>query len=140
MSEQNKILVRRIIDEVWNRGSDFPVSALIAKDYVGHSSLAEGETHGPEGYWQYFNAQRQAFPDIHYTVEDQITEGNRVVTRWTARATHLGEFQGVPPTARMGMVTGISIFHISNGNIVECWTSYDALGLLQQLGVMPAPR
>jgi steroid delta-isomerase-like uncharacterized protein len=137
MSEQNKMIVSRVIENVWNQGDYSVVGELVARDYVGHSSLADGETHGPEGYQQYFQEQRAAFADIRYTVEDQVAEGDRVATRWTARATHTGEFQGMPATARKGRVEGISIFRVANGCIVECWTNYDSLGLIQQLGLLP---
>lgn len=138
MTEQNKKIVRRVIDEVWNRGEYSILEELIARDFVGHSSSIESETHGPEGYQQFFADQRDAFADIHYTVEEQVAEGDLVATRWTARATHTGEFQGIPPNGHKGTIEGISIFRIANSFIVECWTNYDALGLLQQLGQMPA--
>jgi steroid delta-isomerase-like uncharacterized protein len=135
MSEQNKTLVRRILEEVWNRGNFPVVEELIARDYVGHSSA---ETHGREGYKQFFAAQRRAFPDIQYTIEDQVAEGDKVVTRWKARGTHTGEFRDIPPTGKQVAVTGITIFRIVGGNVVECWTNVDELGMLQQLGVIPA--
>jgi steroid delta-isomerase-like uncharacterized protein len=137
MTEQNKVIVRRVIEEVWNQADLNVVGELVARDYVGHAPLAEGETHGPEGFQQYFQEQREAFADIHYTVEDQVAEGDRVATRWSARATHTGEFQGMPATARKGRVDGITIFRVANGCIVECWTNYDSLGLIQQLGLLP---
>jgi steroid delta-isomerase-like uncharacterized protein len=137
MSEMNKMIVRRVIEYVWNQADYSVVGELIARDYVGHSSVVEGETHGPEGFQQYFQEQRRAFADIHYTVEDLVVEGDRVAARWTARATHTGEFQGMPATARNGRVDGISIFRVANGCIVECWTNYDSLGLIQQLGLLP---
>jgi steroid delta-isomerase-like uncharacterized protein len=138
MTEQNKNIVRRVIDEVWNRGEYSVLGELIARDYVGHSSSIESETHGPQGYQQYFADQREAFADIHYTVDVQVAEGDLVATRWTARATHTGEFQGIPAKGHKGTIEGISIFRIANSCIVECWTNYDALGLFQQLGLMPA--
>jgi steroid delta-isomerase-like uncharacterized protein len=139
MSEQNKILERRLIEEVWNRGNFAVVAELVASDYIGHSSTPADETHGREGYKQFHATLRKAFPDIHFTIEDQIVEGDKVVTRWTARGTHQGEFQGIPPTGKHGAITGISIDRIANDKVVECWTSTDDLGLLQQLGVVPAP-
>jgi steroid delta-isomerase-like uncharacterized protein len=139
MSEQNKNLVRRALEEVWNRGNYAVVDELVAKDYLGHSGAEGPETHGREGYRKFFATQREAFPDIEYEIEDQIAEGDKVVTRWTARATHTGEFQGIPPTGRPGTVTGMTIFRIADGSVVECWTNMDELGMMQQLGVIPAP-
>jgi steroid delta-isomerase-like uncharacterized protein len=138
MSERNKLVAQRAVDEVWNRGDFAVVADLVARDYVGHASTPADETHGPEGYRQFHATLRAAFPDIRFTVEDQIAEGDRVVTRWTARATHSGDFQGIPPTGRRGRVTGITIDRVAGGKIVECWTNADDLGLLQQLGVIPA--
>jgi steroid delta-isomerase-like uncharacterized protein len=136
MSEQNKALMRRGIEEVWNRGNFDVVAELVAADYVGHQPPIEN--HGPEGAKRYFMELRAAFPDIHFSIEDQIAEGDRVVTRWTARATHQGAYQGIPPTGKSGTVTGITINRVASGKIVEGWTNLDALGLLQQLGAIPA--
>ncbi|HUG16887.1 MAG TPA: ester cyclase [Thermomicrobiales bacterium] len=138
MSEQNKVLERRLIEQVWNEGNLSVADEVVARDYTGRQS--RGETRGPDGFKQYFAMLRGAFPDIHFTIEDQIAEGDRVVTRWTAHATHQGPFQGIPPTGNPGVVTGITINRIANGKLVEGWTNLDELGLLQQLGVIPAPE
>jgi steroid delta-isomerase-like uncharacterized protein len=135
MSEQNKRLMRRGIEEVWNKGNLAVVDDLIAGDFVGHSP--PDEHHGPEGVKQYFAMLRAAFPDIHFTIEDQIAEDDRVVTRWTARATHTGPFKGIPPTGKAGVVTGITINRVAGGKVLEGWTNKDDLGMLQQLGVVP---
>jgi steroid delta-isomerase-like uncharacterized protein len=136
MSEQNKAAVHRVIEEVWSRGNFAVVDELVAHDYVGHSSGTE--RHGREGYTEYFATLRQAFPDLQFTVEDQIAEGDRVATRWTARGTHEGAYAGIPPTHRRGVVAGTTVYRIAQGQIRECWTHLDELGLLQQLGVIPA--
>ncbi len=124
MSEQNETVVRRLIEEVWSRGNLVVVDELIARDYLGHSST---ETHGTEGYKGFFATQHKAFPDVRYTVEDVIAAGDKVVTRWVARGTHQGEFQSIPPTGKQGIVTGISIFRVADGKVVECWTNLDEL-------------
>lgn len=80
----------------------------------------------------------KAFPDYHVTVEDQIAEGERVVTRWTCHGTHEGEFQGMPPTGKKMAMSEITIFRIANGKLVEGWSNLDMLGALQQLGAIPA--
>jgi steroid delta-isomerase-like uncharacterized protein len=139
MLEQNKALVRRLMEEVWNRGSLAAADELVAGDYVGHSSPAGSETHGTPGYKRFFAGLRRAFPDFRVTVEDQIAEGDRVVCRWTARATHQGEYAGIPPSGKQGVVTGTSTFRIADGKVVECWTNSDDLGLLQQIGALLAP-
>jgi steroid delta-isomerase-like uncharacterized protein len=137
MSEENKMLERRAIEEVWNQGHYAIVDEIVASDYLGHSSNPATETHGREGVKQFYMALHSAFPDIHFVIEDQVADGDKVVTRWTARATHKGEFQGIPPTGNRGELTGITIDRIAGGQIVECWTEIDDLRLLQQLGVIP---
>jgi steroid delta-isomerase-like uncharacterized protein len=140
MSAQNKMIDRRLIEEVWNRGDFSVVDQVVASDYIGHSSTPAGETHGPAGYKRFYATLRDAFPDFQVTVEDQIAEGDKVVTRWTARGTHKGEFQGIPPTGRQSAITGITIDRIANGKVVECWTNADDLGMMRLLGVVPAPE
>jgi steroid delta-isomerase-like uncharacterized protein len=138
MSEQNGVLVDRAIAEVWNKGNYAILNELVASDVVIHSSTPGEEIHGPEGIKQFYSALREAFPDIHFTIEDQIAQGDRVVTRWSARATHKGEFQGIPPTDKQVNLSGIDIDRLVNGKVVECWPIVDELNLLQQLGVLPA--
>ena len=137
MSERNKALARRAIEEVWSQGTYALIEDLYADNYVGHQP--PDEHHGRESVKHYFTMLREAFPDIHFTIEDQIAEGDRVVTRWSSSATHTGEFMGIAATERSGMVTGITINRCAGGEIVEGWTNLDALGLMQQLGVFPAP-
>src|SRR5690606_32442724 len=115
MTAQNKMVERLLIQEVWNRGNFSVVDEMIASDYIGHSSTPAGETHGPAGYKQLYTSLREAFPDLQVTVEDQIAEGDKVVTGWTARGTHQGAFQGIPPTGKQGAITGITIDRIANG-------------------------
>jgi steroid delta-isomerase-like uncharacterized protein len=138
MSEHNKMLVRRAIEEVYNQGNLKVVDELVSSDFIVHSPSEE--IHGPAGIKQYVSALREAFPDLHMTIDDQIADGDRVVTRWTARGTHTGTFQGIPPTGKQGSMTGIDIDRFVDGKTVECWTNADELGLLQQLGVIPGPE
>jgi steroid delta-isomerase-like uncharacterized protein len=137
MLQHNKALVRRGIEEVYNRGNLASVDEFAASDFVIH--LPSEDINGPAGAKRYVAALRAAFPDLHITIEDQIAEGDRVVTRWTARGTHAGEFQGIPPTGKRGSMTGIDIDRVADGKVVECWVNSDDLGLLQQLGVIPVP-
>jgi steroid delta-isomerase-like uncharacterized protein len=137
MSEQNKQMVRRTFEANWNRGDFAVIDERFSADYVGHSAT---EIHGPEGGKQFTAMMRSAFPDFHYTVEEEIGEGDRVVHRWTVRATHEGEFQGLPPTGKQVTITGISIYRVADGKLVEGWTNADMLGLMQQLGAVPAPE
>jgi steroid delta-isomerase-like uncharacterized protein len=129
--------VRRLIEEVIGRGNFALVEELVAADYVGHSSSPEINTR--EGHKQFLVALRQAFPDLQIKIEDQIAERDKVVTRWTARGTHQGEFAGIPPTGKQVVMTGIDIDRIANGKLVECWTKSDDLSMLQQIDAIPAP-
>jgi steroid delta-isomerase-like uncharacterized protein len=138
MAQDNTVLVRRAIDEVWNRGNYANLDAFVAPDIVIHAGTPGTEIHGLEGIKQFYGMLRDAFPDIHFTVEDQIAAGDRVVTRWTATGTHGGEFQGIPPTGKAITLTGIDIDRFANGKVIECWPQADELGLLRQLGAVPA--
>jgi len=94
---------------------------------------------GTAGIKQFISIYRTAYPDTHFTVEDQVAEGDKVATRWTATGTHRGELMGIAPTGKRVTVTGIAITRVTNGKIVETWNNFDALGQLQQLGVIPVP-
>ncbi len=135
-TEDNKALVRRLFEEVWNQGNMALIAEVYSPAHIEHTS--SGPVHGHEGYKQYVMLYRTAFPDAHYTVEDQIAEGDKVVTRWSARGTHQGPLMGIPPTGKQGAVTGISIARVEGGKFVEAWTEFDALGMMQQLGVVPS--
>jgi steroid delta-isomerase-like uncharacterized protein len=96
---------------------------------------------GPEDVKRFMSEFRQAFPDFHSTIEDQIAEGDKVVTRWTMRGTHQGEFRGIAPTGKQITVTGIGIFRFSDeGKVIESWDNFDQLGMMRQLGVVPSPE
>lgn len=134
MSEQHKALVRRLFAEVWNEGDLAVVDELIDEEYVGHPS----EVLGTEGYKQFVAELRRAFPDIRFVVEDEIAEGDRVVARWKAHGTHRGEYFGMPPTGKPAVISGVELLRFADDKAVECWGEVDQLGLLQQLGVIPA--
>lgn len=139
MSQQNKALIRRAVDEVWNRGNYAALAEIVANDFVVHMPTPADDIRGRDGVTHFFVALREAFPDLRFTVEDQIADGDRVVTRWTASGTHTGAFQGIPPTGTQVRLTGIDIDRIADGKVLECWTSGDDLGLLRQLGMVPRP-
>jgi steroid delta-isomerase-like uncharacterized protein len=137
-TEENKALVRRIYEE-WNKGKEAAMAAieeLYAPDYVFHVTGVFPDL-DRVGYKQMTPAFFTAFPDIHYTLEDLIAEGDKVVSRWTFRGTHQGEFMGMPPTGKQVSVTGIEIDRIEDDKFVESWANSDHLGLMQQLGVIP---
>lgn len=137
MSEGDKSIIHRYFDETWNKGNLDVLNEIIADDCVNHDPANPG-VRGPEGYKQLIGMYRAAFPDTRFTVEDQIAEGDTVVTRWTAQGTHEAELMGIPATNKHVTVTGIDIHRISSGKIEEAWSNWDTLGLMQQLGVVPA--
>ncbi len=133
----HQTLVHRFNEEVWTQGNVAAADELLAPTYVAH--FPGSPPLDREGQKQFIAANRTAFPDVHATIEDLIAEGDKVAFRWTTRGAHHGEFQGIPATGKQVTVTGISIFRIAGGQLVEQWAEFDALGMLQQLGVIPAP-
>ena len=137
MSEQNKTVGRRLFEQVWNKGDLAVLDELYAADFVSHSAQP-GLPPGIEGEKQFVRMYLGAFPDTHMVIEDQVAEGDKVVTRWTATGTHKGELMGIPPTGKQVKVSGITIDRLRGGKIVEEWASFDQLGMLQQIGAVPS--
>jgi len=138
MSEQNKELSRRLIEDVFSGGRLETADEILAPEAIGHDPALPEPTRGPEGLKAAATGYRTGFPDLTIKVEEQLAEGDSVCTRWTAVGTNTGEFWGIAPTGKQATVTGITIDRIAEGKIVESWTNWDALGLMQQLGVVPA--
>ena len=136
-TEENKAIARRIFEDVFNKGNLAAVDELAAPNIIFHSSTEPEPIHGREGLRQFVARLRAGFPDVHFTIEDVVAEGDRVVIRWTSRQTHTGEYQGMPPTGRQARGQGIDIFRMAGGQAEEVWLVLDALGVLQQLGVIP---
>jgi steroid delta-isomerase-like uncharacterized protein len=137
--EENKAVVRRFY-EAFNKGQEAAMAALeelyAAPAYVWHGPGVFPDL-DRAGMKQMMPAFFTAFPDLHYMVEDLIAEGDKVVSRFTARATHRGEFMGVPATGKVVTYTGIYISRFAGGKCVEDWFSGDMLGLFQQLSAIP---
>jgi len=136
MSEENKALVRREIEELFNHTGNLDVAQEVyAPDFVGHDPTMPQDLHGIEAARQFAASFRSAFPDLSCTIEEQIAEGDKVVSRWRASGTHEGETEELgPPTGNRIEITGISLERISEGKVVESWDNYDAMGMMQQLG------
>ena len=132
----NKLLADRVWEEVWHRGDLDRVDELFAPDFVRHDPGRE--LHGPEENRQFIKSYRTAFPDLHFTVEDQIAEGDKVCVRYRSQGTHLGVLLGMPPTKKRISYTGIIIYRMLNGRIAEQWTEADVVGLLRQVGAIPS--
>jgi steroid delta-isomerase-like uncharacterized protein len=139
LAQQNSRLVQRAVEEVWNGGNYDVLDEFVASDIVIHGTTPEADIHGHAGIRQFYGMLRAAFPDLHFTINDQLADGDRVATCWTASATHRGDFQGIPATGKSVRMSGIDIDLIVGGKVVECWPVVDELGLLQQLGVLEAP-
>jgi len=137
MSEQNKAISRRLVEEAFNQGKLDVVDELVAPDFVNHDPSSPEEIRGPEGLKDFIRTYRSAFPDIRVRTEDQIAEGDKVVSRWTGGGTQQGELLGMPPSGKQATVTGISIDRLEGGKIIETWNNWDTLGMLQQLGAIP---
>jgi steroid delta-isomerase-like uncharacterized protein len=136
--EENKTVSRRSFEEVWNQGNLAAIDDLYDANQVSHGLGVEVPA-GVAGLKQFVAMYRSAYPDTHFTIEDQVAEGDKVVTRWTAIGTHRGELFGIAPTGKRVTVTGMALSRIENGKIVETWNHFDALGQLQQLGAVPMP-
>jgi steroid delta-isomerase-like uncharacterized protein len=138
-TDENKALVRRWFAET-DRGNDGIIDELCAPEYVDHSPPIPGMGDGSAAVRQANATLRAAFPDTVHTVEDQIAEGDKVVTRLRARATFTGECLGIPPNGKVVEITGISIHRIANGKLLEHWANFDSFSFMQQLGVVPIPE
>ena len=138
-TEENKALARRLIEEAWNQGNLAVVDELLVYDHIPHHSMIGDQPPGRELYKQFIVRTRAAFPDMHATIEDQIAEGDKVVTHWSVQGTHQGVFQGHSPTGNQMRVTGIVIDRIVDGKVVEGWMVMDTHDQMQQLGLIPRP-
>jgi steroid delta-isomerase-like uncharacterized protein len=135
--EQNNELARRFFDSAWNKGDYAAMDELTASDAIDHSPIP-GESSGPEKFKEIVSMFRSALPDIHLTIEDEIYTDDKVVHRWTLRGTHENPLMGVPATGNPITFTGTTIIRFADGKIAERWANLDELGLLKQLGVIPA--
>lgn len=140
MSQENKALIQHFVEESFNCGNLNVVDEVYAPSFTSHDPATTQEERSPEDTKQFVDTYRSAFPDGHAVVEDLISEGDRVAYRWTYRGTHQGELVGISPTGKQVTITGITINRISGGKIEEEWNNFDRLGLMRQLGVIPAPE
>jgi steroid delta-isomerase-like uncharacterized protein len=139
--EQNKALARRELQELWSEGNLAVADEIFAPNFVSHqhSRPDEQDVHGVAAYKAFVRQIHEAFPDLHYVLEDQIAEGDKVMTRNVATGTQKGSLMGIDPTNKRAQWAGISIDRIEQGKIVENWVSWDMMGMLQQLGVVSLP-
>lgn len=138
MAQENSALIRRWFEEVWNEGRMEAIDEMASPDVVGHGQAQHNTDIGLNEFRTFAVGLRRAFPDMNVVIDQVIEQGDKVVARWTSTMTHKGEFLGFAPTGKRATITGTSIQRISNGKIVEGWDNWDQLGLLVQIGAVPA--
>jgi steroid delta-isomerase-like uncharacterized protein len=136
-SDDNNALVRQFIERVFERGEMAAVDDLVAEDFVPHTYPG---TTDREGLKRAMERVSQGIADARFTIEDVIAEGDRVAVRLTSGATQVGEFMGMPPSGKHYAIEEIHIFRIRDGRISEHWHQFDQLGMMRQLGIMPAEQ
>lgn len=135
---ENKAVVRRYFDEIMNNADERAIDELISPDFL-FTIPTHGPAFGPEGEKKEVEMLHTAFPDLHFTIEDEFADSERVAVRWTARGTHLGPFLGVPPTNKRFWIDGMGSYHIVDGKMVENTVNEDSLNLLMQIGAIQLP-
>lgn len=136
-AEENKAIVRRYLEETWNQRNLAVIDELVAPDLIQH---VRNVPPGRQGIHQFFVTLFNAFPDVHFTLENMMAEGDKVVWRFTVHGTHQGSFRGLAPTGKRIVLTGMAISRMQAGRLAENWNETDDLGMLQQLGVIPESK
>ncbi len=137
MSIENKTLVRRWFEEVWNKGRVAAIDEMLASHTVMHG-LGD-DLHGATDFKRFHSGYRNAYPDVTIQIDDLVAEGDMVAVRWTAKGTHRGEGLGFAPTGRQVEFGGMGFARVTDGKLIEAWNNFDQLGMLQQLGVVNLP-
>jgi steroid delta-isomerase-like uncharacterized protein len=140
MSDKNKAAMRRLYNETWNQGNFEVFDEIISTDYTGHIPTPPGAPSGREGLRWLIQAYRTGFPDLQARVDDQFSEGDKVLTRITVTGTHQGPFMNIPATNKKINVTALVVTKFKDGQNVEGWAELDRFGLMQQLGVIPTQQ
>jgi steroid delta-isomerase-like uncharacterized protein len=135
MSAEYKALARRYFEEAWNLQKPAVLDQIIAKSAIDHDPANPSLPPGPDGQKQLFAKYKAAFPDSQFTLGAIIAEGDLVAVRWSVRGTHQGTLEGLAATGKQVNLTGTTTMRVVGGKIAEMWNNWDALGLLQQLGI-----
>ncbi|SRR6266540_2072996 len=135
-AEQNKSIVRRWVEEGWNKRNIALIDQLYAPNFYQHETGPE-TVNSSEALKQFVAGYLSAFPDLQFTIEDLVAEGDKVVWRFKASGHQNGSFMGLPASGKAVGVTGIVIFRLENSRMAEAWLNLDVLGLLQQVGIIP---
>lgn len=140
MSVTVESVVRRDVDAVWNGGGNLDeIDDIVTDDFVYHNPMVPEDVHGPEGYRELAERFHSAFSDMDMEIDEMVAQDDRVATRYTTRATHVGEIMGIEPTNRDIEITGILVDHVEDGRIRKRYVNDDALGLFAQLGAVEPP-
>jgi steroid delta-isomerase-like uncharacterized protein len=137
-TETNKTLVRRWIEEGWNGHNTALIDTLYLPNVIQHDPSSPVPVTSSEALKQYVGGFLTAFPDMHFTIDDLLAEGDKVFWRFTAQATQTGPLMGIPPSGKRSATTGMVLFRIAEDRIAEVWVNFDTLGMLQAIGVIPA--
>ena len=137
MSEANKTVVRQIVDEIWNGKKHDRIDEFYADDFV-NIDPSSPDVKNLAQFKEWVAVMNAGFPDEQVTIEDMVAEGDKVVKQWSVKATHTGEFMGIPPTNKKTNMSGITIYRIVDGKVKGCVWSYDTYGFMVQLGVIPS--
>jgi steroid delta-isomerase-like uncharacterized protein len=140
MSDDNKKIARRLMEEGWNQGRMEVIDELVSTGCRFHDPVFPSLTSGADNFKEHIRTCRMGFPDLKFTIEDTIAERNEVVLHWTARGTHRGPFLGMPATEKSATVSGTTICRIDKGKILEQWVDWNLLTLMEQLGLAAAPQ
>ena len=135
--DENRVLVRDYYEAVYNRHELGALDAVLAPEFV---SAGPGGRMDRGAHATALAASLAAMPDLRLSIDEQVAEGDAIVTRWSATGTHLGPLFGIPPTGRRVTATAIHVHHLSDGRIIDQWEQFDTLGVLGQLGLMPRPE
>ncbi len=133
----NKAIVRRLYEEVWNKRKLDLISEIISPSHALHAPNISGSSLGPEAYKRQILLFLAGYSDLRFNIEDMIAEQDKVVACWTFSGTHRGDYMGIPATNKKVSVDGMTIHHVAGGKIMDSYSNWDALGMMQQLGVVP---
>jgi len=137
MSADNKAIIRRLYEEVWNKRKLEVISEIVSPSHALQGPNISGSSIGPEAYKRQFLLFLAGYSDLHFTIDDIIAEKDKVVACWTFSGTHRGDFMGIPATNKKVSMDGMTIHHLADGKIMDSYGNWDALGMMQQLGVVP---
>jgi steroid delta-isomerase-like uncharacterized protein len=138
MAQEHSALIRRWFEEVWNKGRMEAIEEMTSPDVIGHGQAQHDTDVGLDEFRNFAAGLRAAFPDMKVVIDQTLEQGDKVVARWTSTMTHTGEFLGFAASGKKATITGTSIQRIVDGKIVEGWDNWDQLGLLVQIGAVPA--